>query len=111
MGLSGQDRDRATPREQQREAPWCCGGGGGEWTEQSLCLLFLGLWVNILGPDYGVTMSSTEPLPIPAPPLTRSRLPTAVTTSPLVALETLLRTGELGHSCLVTGGALPSALV
>ena len=36
-----------------------------------------------------MTLSSTEPLPIPAPPLTRKRLPTAVTTSPQVALETL----------------------
>lgn len=73
----------------------------------------MGLWLNILGPDYGVTLSSTEPLPILAPPLLPGTAspPTAVTTSPQVALETRLRTGELGHRCPATGGALPSALI
>ena len=50
-----------------------------------------GLWVSFLasayvfgglGAGYGVTRSSAELLPIPAPPLARKRLPAAVTTSP-----------------------------
>lgn len=58
-------------------------GVGGRHGRDRVCLLLLGLLVSILGPDCGMTPSSTAPLPIPAPPLlSGTRLLTTVTTSP-----------------------------
>lgn len=92
---------RAASREQVEGGAWC-------WVER-VGKRPLGEYSGA----YGVTQSSPEPLPILAPPLLPGAAspPTAVTTSPQVALETRLRTGELGHGCPATGGALPSARI
>lgn len=68
----------------------------GEWVGQSLCLLFLGHWMNILGPGawlWGDTEFNRATAHSGPTFLARNRLPTAVTTSPQVALETFLRQG------------------
>lgn len=72
---------------------------GGLW-RGVLCFPFLGLWVKILGPGaclWGHTEFNRATAHSGPTSLSRNRLPTAVTTSLQVALETLLRTGVLAQ--------------